>query len=334
MPPGYCTVTSLQKPSIAHTGFQSQGKLKIIVTLCRYSGRTFKKVNLYFTGIFALACRANQDTDSLWLLSPYMYPTSYFSEVFTIQQLPGQTIDIKLIPSSKIDQELEHLPDVVTQHLLWQREIVVLTANGTCVFKAHKPYELLKFLMIDQGDPESLFGHYNEFGVQKEQPLANTALLAIHPSTRSEPSVHEKAVKAFFLYGNGDMLTQRVMDPGMSRVNSPFENTMDFNPNLVSTPRQDPNTSHAQFASPGVESSGYISPPIAGSSPFMSSQQIPQQYQQSHGSPYGVLNDQVVFSPRHEALYIMIGRILCTFWNKPLVQTSNINGPGTPPIVR
>jgi hypothetical protein len=282
-------------------------------------------------GVFGLAARSGQESDCFWLMTPYMYPSSYFSEVFTIQQLPGHTLDIKLIPSVKLDPALENLPDVITQHLLWQREIVVLTANGTTVFRAHKPYELLKCLMIEQGDPESISGHFNEFGVSKEQPLANSAFLAIHPSTRSELSVYDMAVKAFFMYGSGDVHASH----GMGRVTSPFENTLDFNPNLVSTPRQDIGVPHASYASPGHDTSGYMSPPLAGSSPYMTSQaqQAHRQQYQSQNPQYGVVNDQLMFSPRHEAIYLVVGRILFNFWNKPLVQTTIAGGPGTPPIV-
>jgi hypothetical protein len=133
-----------------------------------------------------------------------MYPSNFISEVFSIQKLPGETLDVKMIPPAWdefINPSIENLPDIITQHLNWHREIVVLTSNGTCVFRAHKPFEILKNLLTEFGNNDSLRSHF-ESG--KEQPLANAALLAVHPSTRSEPSVLEMAVKAFFLYGSNE----------------------------------------------------------------------------------------------------------------------------------
>lgn len=135
-----------------------------------------------------------------------MYPTNFFSEVYSVNKISGTTLDIKLLPLSSdpsISSGVEHLPDIITQHLNWQREIVVLTSHGTSVFRALKPYEVLKNLLVEYGSTDSLRSHF-ESGVSKEQPLANTALLAIHPSTRAEPSVLELAVKAFFLYGSNE----------------------------------------------------------------------------------------------------------------------------------
>lgn len=59
---------------------------------------------------------------------------------------------------------------------------------------------MLKNLLIQSGNTDNLRSHF-ESGVSKEQPLANAALLAVHPVTRSEPNILEMAMKAFFLYG-------------------------------------------------------------------------------------------------------------------------------------
>jgi hypothetical protein len=193
MPPGYCTATVMPKPSTAHTAFATQGLL-------------------------TLSSRSAQESDSFWMICPFMYPTNCFSEVFSIQKLNGQTLDVKLIPPttdvSESISKLDILPDVVTQHLNWHREVVVLTSNGTTVLRIHKPYEMLKQLLIECGHTDNFRCHFDS-GVSKEQPLANAALLAVHPATRSEPSVLEMTMKAFFLYG-----TENRMMGGDGRINS------------------------------------------------------------------------------------------------------------------
>lgn len=58
---------------------------------------------------------------------------------------------------------------------------------------------MLKHLLAECGSTDNLRSHF-ESG-SKEQPLANAALLAVHPSTRSEPSLLEMTMKAFFMHG-------------------------------------------------------------------------------------------------------------------------------------
>lgn len=115
---------------------------------------------------------------------------------------------------------------------------------------------------------------------------------------------------------------------------------MEFNPNLVSTPRQD--VSQQPVYGTG-EATSYISPPVAGSGyPHPGS---PQQQMYSSGTPGSVPVQQPVGSfqdayyhwssctPRHDAIYLVVGRILYEFWHRPLVKSAIINGPNSPKVV-
>lgn len=113
---------------------------------------------------------------------------------------------------------------------------------------------------------------------------------------------------------------------------------MDFNPNLVSTPRQEgpgQGQSPQYMSSPGWAAggeSGYMSPRLAGpggvGQHVTSNIQSPQQY-----SPMLGTGDQPMFSARHDAIYLVVGRVLFHFWNRTLVNSGTVDGPGTPPIV-
>lgn len=80
------------------------------------------------------------------------------------------------------------------------------------------------------------------------------------------------------------------------------------------------------------ESQSYISPPVAGSA-------YPHQSQQMY-STSGIPMQQAVHdnynwycSPRHDAIYLVVGRILYEFWHRPLVKSAKMDGPDSPKMV-
>jgi len=133
----------------------------------------------FFKGIFTISTPASRDSSAIWLISPFIYPTPNYAELSTIHMVPGLTVDIRelSIGDPSIDFQL---PEVMTQHMPYRREIVVLTNQGTTVLKAAKPYELLRDLLIERQGPENMKGHF-EMLPNRVQPLANCVLLAIHP---------------------------------------------------------------------------------------------------------------------------------------------------------
>ena len=141
-----------------------------------------------YLGLYALATRSSQDADVIWLITPFIYPTHNYTEVSSIHILPGSTIEMKEIRSKDMDQRVLEQPEVVTQHLPWRREIVVLTSHGVTVLRASKPYELLRDLLNERQGPENIKGHY-EMSVNKVQPLANSVLLATHPFLLADNNV-------------------------------------------------------------------------------------------------------------------------------------------------
>lgn len=132
-----------------------------------------------------------------------LYPTQCLSEVFYVHKLPGRTVAVGLIPNPEYDLSLQHFPDIVSQHLKWHKQIVVLTSSGSMVFRANKPFEILKATLIEKNGPENIKGHF-DLGLGREYPLSNSLLLAVHPFERADQIAYDMAVRALFLYGNFD----------------------------------------------------------------------------------------------------------------------------------
>ncbi|CAL8074629.1 unnamed protein product [Orchesella dallaii] len=303
LPPGHCPATSLQRPSSSHIAY-------------------------YSSGLLALASHTTQEHDSFWIISPLLYPTQCLSEVFFVNKLPGRAVDIQFIPNPEYDLSLQQVSDVVTQHLKWHKQIVVLTSSGSVVFRANKPYEILKSTLIERKGPENIKGHF-ELGMGREYPLSNSFLLAVHPFDHVDQSVYDMAIRALFLYGNFENASQQSFEGG--RVQSPHDRSLDFNPNMVSTPRQE--TSHSMYGPSDAQS--YISPPLAGSGyphqginqqPIYASSAGRMQQQGQTGSPQETYQLRSC-SPRHDAIYLVVGRVLYEFWNRPLVKSGFLNGP-------
>jgi len=127
---------------------------------------------------------------------------------------------------------------------------------------------------------------------------------------------------------------------------------MEFNPNLVSTPRQEGMRSPGGLGSSYLDNQSIRSPPLAGSEGFYqagSPQQFNAQqssyYQPAHGNslshPFNAQQQQfmqrqpheIIFSSRHDALYLIVSRVLYPIWTRPVVKQELSNGPGSPSVV-
>ncbi|ODN01638.1 hypothetical protein Ocin01_05049, partial [Orchesella cincta] len=354
LPPGHCPATSLQRPSSAHLAYYSAGYQSFINVVLK---------DRQVMSALALASHTTQEQDSFWIISPLLYPTQCLSEVFYVHKLPGRAVDIQFIPTPEYDLSLQQVPDVVSQHLKWHKQIVVLTSSGSVVFRANKPYEILKSTLIERKGPENIKGHF-ELGMGREYPLSNSFLLAVHPFDHADQTVHDMAIRALYIYGNFENVGhQQSFDGGRVQskayffsfglwvlleeslnvtlfveiVAGPHDRSLDFNPNMVSTPRQE--MAHSVYGTSDVPS--YISPPVAGGGyphhgmnqqPMYSSSGAQMQQQVQTGSP---LETYQLWScsPRHDAIYLVVGRVLYEFWHRPLVKSGFLDGPESVKIV-
>lgn len=134
--------------------------------------------------------------------------------MFHVHKLPGRALAIDIIPNADHDLSLQQVPDIVSQHLKWHKQIVVLTTSGSIVFRANKPYEILKATLLEKNGPENVKGHF-DLGYGREYPLSNSLLLAIHPYDRVDKAVYDMAIRALFLYGNFDNMSHQSFDGRM-----------------------------------------------------------------------------------------------------------------------
>jgi len=202
-------------------------------------------LDLTLAGLCALATHSSHDSDVLWLIMPFLYPTQNYTEVSSIHIIPGSTIEMKEIKPRDVDPRVLEQPEILSQHLPWRREIVILSSHCVTVLRAAKPYELLRDLLVSRHGPENIQGHF-EMTQNKVHPLANSVLLAIHPFLLQDTNVsvesysygyisftslchglflqfsvflqvYEWATKALYLYGGGTEVSMRSV-PGGQRV--------------------------------------------------------------------------------------------------------------------
>lgn len=126
-----------------------------------------------------MACTSTRDKDLLWLISPFLYPSPRYAEMSNVHILPGVLHDLKEI-TYEVDPGTLEFPDILTQHLPWQRQIVVLSSWGTTVFRCHKPFELLRDLLVEKQGPENVKAHFFMLPT-RELPLTNALLIAVNP---------------------------------------------------------------------------------------------------------------------------------------------------------
>ena len=110
------------------------------------------------------------------------------SDLTNIHSLPGVLHDVKEVSTSDPNALPLDYPDILTQHLSWQRQIVVLTSWGTSVFRVEKPFELLRDLILEKKGPENIKQHFYMLPT-REHPLSNVLLIAVHPFLFSDNNV-------------------------------------------------------------------------------------------------------------------------------------------------
>lgn len=122
---------------------------------------------------------------------------------------------------------------------------------------------------------------------------------------------------------------------------APHDRSLEFNPNLVSTPRQDATGQPVYGPS---ETSGYISPTVAGNFPPRHGANQPQMFSTPPNMSMQQQMGQVQVNPvheafpwiasaRHDAIYLVVGRILYEFWHRSLIKSADSDGPDSAKIV-
>nr|CAD7455400.1 unnamed protein product [Timema tahoe] len=191
-------------------------------------------------------------------------------------------------------QQLAHLVDpplVVRQFYEQARKYVVLTSQGVELYKKLRPVDLLQQLLVIGNGPDndSVKKYFEVLG--PDQACANCLILACLDSTTNS-QVSDWATRAFFLYGGDPQTSHTPRQPLMSPPAQRFP--LGFNPGAMSTP---------------------VHPTIGAGT---------TQHQTNMITPNQPINNILQYSPKHDGLYLYVGRILRPIWNFKVVYKSTL----------
>ncbi|KAJ8921993.1 hypothetical protein NQ315_008631 [Exocentrus adspersus] len=252
------------------------------------------------------------EKDVLWCMSSDLFPFSQtLMEAYNTVNLDGTAIAVAEV---RHDLHLysatmqEAPPMVVRQHAEAPHKYVVLTSHGVQVFVKLRPVDLLKQILRDSHglDTEPLKAF---FMIQKEDQACATSLILASLECDDNTEIAEYATRAFFMFG-GEPKLSPVNTTNMCKLK--LSGVSMFSPNIISTP-----------APHQLQQGGYPQ------SPNLSQTLSPHQTSFNAPSPF-------TFSPKHNGLYLYLGRILRPVWNrrctdsvctdgKTVIITSTIN---------
>ncbi|BFZ16747.1 hypothetical protein BsWGS_19786 [Bradybaena similaris] len=290
LPPGFSATSTPQKPSRVHTAYHSQGTLLLV-------------------------SNQNDDNDLMWAMSPDSFPFyRQMMELHTTVPIDGKTWALDEVKYKSVLDPMPAIsaisrpdsPAVVTQHVLPPRKFVVLGAQGIHIIQKLRPLEQLRQLMIECGGPDAeqvkAF-----FRLHKLDQACATCLVLACSRSSTDQQVSDWARMAFFMYGGEAQYNfTSLRAPPLSNV--PYSaggpghlsNTVLYSPGsmgapmIPGTPMQNLPPMHMSTpAGPGFSS------PVA-----MGSALNPTQ--------------EVVYSGKHNGIYIYLSRILQPFWDSPV----------------
>ncbi|RZC41057.1 nuclear pore complex protein Nup155 [Asbolus verrucosus] len=231
------------------------------------------------------------EKDVLWCISSDLFPFSHnLMEAYTTVSLDGPALALAEVsqdnPLQNINQE--GAPLVVRQHSEPPKKYVVLTSQGVYIFSKLRPVDILRQLLSDSHglNSEAVKAF---FMIQKEDQACATSLIIASLDVDENLELAEYATRAFFMFGGEPQLA------AITAMNQTNIRTSPFSPNIISTPV----TPHQQY---------------------QQQQQSPPQPSNITYHPSFDLNSPFVFSSKHNGLYLYLGRILRSIWNRRCIE--------------
>lgn len=294
LPPGYTPNTTINKPKQVHSAYYSEGTLLLIST-------------------------SQQDQDHLWSISsaPFL-SRPYLAEATAMLNLDGIVWSL-----SEVRDKSESTLNSVLRKAKKPKKVVLLTNQGAHIIALLKPVDILQQLL-------TAYGPHNEavktfFQIQTECEACTTSLLIACSDQYRNTDLALWAAQAFLLYGGEPYYHFQMLantQPGTSKINP-------MNPAL--------NIGHH-----GIDRNSpqmFVSTPMlhAGSGGYQMprSQQLPLSMQQSQyplspitGQDTGhdglIVNDYstVIYSAKHDGLYLYVARLLRPIWKKRCVDAN------------
>lgn len=305
LPPGFSAGAITQRPNNVHTAYHKKGTLLLVSS-------------------------QNEDNDLLWAVSSDTFPfQKQLMETQTTVAVDGKTWALGELhtPESGLRMSLgfpsraADPPVVVTQHIEQARRFVILTAQGCHILRKLRPVEQLQSLLIDCGGPDAeevkAF-----FRLHKLDQACATCLVLACSRSPADQQVADWARMAFFMYGG-----EAQYNFGAAAVG--FQPATIGSTSFSSGPG---NLSNTIMYSPGGPSGLAAMTPMPGMMPAHMS--TPLSYGGSlHQSAVGPVPgslQEVIYSGKHNGIYIYLARILRPFWDTSVtaeLQVDTSQGP-------
>ncbi|KAG8179998.1 hypothetical protein JTE90_020953 [Oedothorax gibbosus] len=287
----------------------------------------------YKKGLTLLSSSQTEDNDVVFSTSNdsfAFYPQ--LIETNTTVMLDGNAWSIAEVPSKlpvpilKKNTEITCDPPIlVTQHREPSRQFVFLSTQGSFILRKPRPVDQLYKLLLEHKGPDSE-AVKAFFMIHKESQACAMCLILACSQTLQEKQIAEWANRAFFMYGdeprNGP---QQIGDAPMSNIESQLSlgrpSISSLNPVWASTPQ---NQQRMSGMFPQPQFSNMYSPVRPVSSPVQQlsaptgsalSQQLPNTPATSTLS----VSPEIMFSGKHNGLYLYFSRIVRPIWNLKLV---------------
>nr|KAF6490461.1 nucleoporin 155 [Molossus molossus] len=292
LPPGFSASSTVEKPSKVHKA-------------------------LYSKGILLMAASENEDNDILWCVNHDTFPFQKpMMETQMTTRVDGHSWALSAIDELKVDKIItplnkDHIPItdspvVVQQHMLPPKKFVLLSAQGSLMFHKLRPVDQLRHLLVSNvgGDGEEI---ERFFKLHQEDQACATCLILACSTAACDREVSAWATRAFFRYGGEAQMRFPATLPTPSNVgpilgspvyaSSPFPSGGPYpNPSFLGTPSQ------------GVHPPVMSTPVCAPGNPAM----------QATSMSY-MAGPEIVYSGKHNGIYIYFSRIMGNIWDASLV---------------
>ncbi|XP_070562899.1 nuclear pore complex protein Nup155-like [Ptychodera flava] len=290
LPPGFTTTAAPQRPTHVHKAYHRKGTLLLCSSL-------------------------NEDTDSVWCISPDSFPfqrplietqinTTIESHTWALDEVPA--ILPRLVQQGQPEQ-LPEPPAVVVQHMLPHRRFVLLSSQGSHLFNVLSPAEQLRQLLLENGGPDNPDVEAF-FKLHKEDHACATCLVLACSKSAIDPQIRDWATRAFITFG-GEPQHQSEMPVSSSTMTQQFG---------TSTP------SVSGLGTSVLPTPAAASTPAVGAFQQTTEAMTPQphfqtQQQQSQMMAPGTI-PEIIYSGRFRGLCLYFCRLLRPLWDQFLVK--------------
>ncbi|XP_036320971.1 nuclear pore complex protein Nup154 [Rhagoletis pomonella] len=296
LPPGYTPNTTVNKPKQVHSAYYSEGTLLLIST-------------------------SQQDQDHLWSISsaPFL-SRPYLAEATAVLSLDGIVWSL-----AEVRDKCESKLNSILRKAKKAKKVVLLTNQGAHIIALLKPVDILQQLLTAYSGP------HNEavkafFQIQTESEACTTSLLIACADQFRNTDLAIWAAQALLLYGGEPYYHYQMLanaQGGTSKINP-------MNPALhMGHYGVDRNTPQMFVSTPMPHTAGggFQMPRSPQSSHTMQQTQYPLSPIPGQDTGYDgglIVNDYstVIYSAKHDGLYLYVARLLRPIWKKRCVDTN------------